>query len=205
MWSKKKNMIFKFRGNKQSSHIIVVEDEVVLEEEDVADQAIFNAIVAKRQLMDCGFDVFFNSKNKTCTVIKDGEVMVKSSMTEQNVSRRLSLRLQLLVNKEMVKGLPIIKEREHTCEGCPLGKQARNSFLVAQAKRAEEKLELVHADICAFGFFKKFEALAEEFKAKKGKEFSGFSNEHGIKRELTAPYTPEQSSRWQDVRSKLRT
>ncbi|GJZ14635.1 hypothetical protein Tco_0550312 [Tanacetum coccineum] len=34
-------------GNKQSSHIIVVEDEVVLEEEDVADQAIFNAIVAK--------------------------------------------------------------------------------------------------------------------------------------------------------------
>ncbi|GJR26377.1 retrovirus-related pol polyprotein from transposon TNT 1-94 [Tanacetum coccineum] len=56
--------------------------------------------------------------------------------------------LQLLVNKEMVKGLPIIKEREHTCEGCPLGKQARKSFLVAQANRAKEKLELVHADIC---------------------------------------------------------
>ncbi|GKC16465.1 hypothetical protein Tco_1013247 [Tanacetum coccineum] len=46
MWSKK-NMLFKFRGNKQSSHITVVEDEVVLEEEDVADQAIFNAIIAK--------------------------------------------------------------------------------------------------------------------------------------------------------------
>ncbi|GJS69970.1 retrovirus-related pol polyprotein from transposon TNT 1-94 [Tanacetum coccineum] len=27
------------------------------------------------QLMDRGFDVFFNRKNKTCTVIKDGEVM----------------------------------------------------------------------------------------------------------------------------------
>ncbi|GKD81882.1 retrovirus-related pol polyprotein from transposon TNT 1-94, partial [Tanacetum coccineum] len=124
------------------------------------------------QLMDRGFDVFFNRKNKTCTVIKDGEVM------------------------EMVKGLPVIKEREHTCEGCALGKQARKSFPVAQAKRAEEKLELVHADICgpmktdsyarskyfllfiddysricwvyfltykseAFGFFKKFKAWAE--------------------------------------------
>ncbi|GJR05414.1 retrovirus-related pol polyprotein from transposon TNT 1-94 [Tanacetum coccineum] len=171
--------------------------------------------------------------------------------------------LQLLVNKEMVKGLPIIKEREHTCEGCPLGKQARKSFLVAQANRAKEKLELVHADICgpmktdsyagskyflffiddysrmcwfyfltykseAFGFFKKFKALAENQSYRKlkvlrtdrggeflSKEFSGFSNEHGIKRELTAPYTPEQngiaerkieqSLIWQDVCSKLRT
>ncbi|GKE24615.1 hypothetical protein Tco_1436127, partial [Tanacetum coccineum] len=37
------------------------------------------------QLMDRGFDVFFNRKNKTCTVIKDGEVMVKSSMTENKM------------------------------------------------------------------------------------------------------------------------
>ncbi|GKC15265.1 retrovirus-related pol polyprotein from transposon TNT 1-94 [Tanacetum coccineum] len=69
--------------------------------------------------------------------------------------------LQLLVNKEMVKGLPIIKEREHTCEGCPLGKQARKSFLVAQANRAKEKLELVHADICGPMKTQKFKALAE--------------------------------------------
>ncbi|GJV74108.1 retrovirus-related pol polyprotein from transposon TNT 1-94 [Tanacetum coccineum] len=166
----------------------------------------------------------FQMKNKTCTVIKDDEVMVKSSMTENrmfpvdfscdNIYGLMSSKeestdvwhqryghlyvkgLQLLVNKEMVKGLPIIKEREHTCEGCALGKQARKSFPVAQAKRAEEKLELVHADICgpmktdsyagskyfllfiddysrmcwvyfltykseAFGFFKKFKALAE--------------------------------------------
>ncbi|GKC11630.1 hypothetical protein Tco_1008412, partial [Tanacetum coccineum] len=37
------------------------------------------------QLMDRGFDVFFNSKNKICTVIKDGELMVKSSMTENRM------------------------------------------------------------------------------------------------------------------------
>ncbi|GJR16600.1 retrovirus-related pol polyprotein from transposon TNT 1-94 [Tanacetum coccineum] len=134
-----------------------------------------------------------------------------------------------------------MKEREHTCEGCPLGKQARKSFLVAQANRAEEKLELVHADICgpmktdsyagskyflffitdcsrmcwfyfltykseAFGFFKKFKALAENQSNRKlkvlrtdrggeflSKEFSGFCNEDGIKSELTAPYTPEQN------------
>ncbi|GKA99789.1 retrovirus-related pol polyprotein from transposon TNT 1-94 [Tanacetum coccineum] len=58
----------------------------------------------------------------------------------------------------------------------------------------------------AFGFFKKFKALAENQSNRKlmvlrtnrggeslSKEFNGFSNEHGIKRELTAPYTPEQN------------
>ncbi|GKC16513.1 retrovirus-related pol polyprotein from transposon TNT 1-94 [Tanacetum coccineum] len=83
------------------------------------------------------------------------------------------------------------------------------SIHVKEAKRAEEKLELVHADICgpmktdsyagkAFGFFKKFKALAKNQSYRKlkvlrtdrggeflSKEFSGFSNEHGIKRELT--------------------
>ncbi|GJU80786.1 retrovirus-related pol polyprotein from transposon TNT 1-94 [Tanacetum coccineum] len=68
--------------------------------------------------------------------------------SDTRTSRFHLLQQQLLVDKEMVKGLPIIKEREHTCEGCALGKQARKSFPVAQAKRAEEKLELVHADIC---------------------------------------------------------
>nr|GEV98363.1 retrovirus-related Pol polyprotein from transposon TNT 1-94 [Tanacetum cinerariifolium] len=171
------------------------------------------------QLMDRGFDVFFNSKNKTCTVIKNefaNEVNKEEStdVWHQRYGHLYVKGLQLLVNKEMVKGLPIIKKREHTCEGCPLGKQARKSFPVAQAKRAEEKLELVHADICgpmktdsyaeAFGFFKKFKALAENQSYRKlkvlrtdrggeflSKEFSGFSNEHGIKRELIAPYTPE--------------
>ncbi|GKA38705.1 retrovirus-related pol polyprotein from transposon TNT 1-94, partial [Tanacetum coccineum] len=288
-------------GNKQSSHITVVEDEVVLEEEDVADKETFNAIIAKiegngnvvvtlqkkerfipdvhyalglahnllsvGQLMDRGFDVFFNSKNKTCTVIKDGEVMVKSSMTENrmfpvdfscdNIYGLISSKEESTDNGTVVvtlqgrerfipdvhyaPGLPIIKEREHTCEGCALGKQARKSFPVAQAKRAEEKLELVHADICgpmktdsyarskyfllfiddysricwvyfltykseAFGFFKKFKAWAENQSNRKlkvlrtdrggeflSKEFSGFCDEHRIKRELTAPYTPKQN------------
>nr|GEU70833.1 structural maintenance of chromosomes protein 2-1 [Tanacetum cinerariifolium] len=63
---------------------------------------------------------------------------------------------------------------------------------------------LVYHKSEAFGFFKKFKALAENQSYRKlkvlrtdrggeflSKEFSGFSNEHGIKRELIAPYTPE--------------
>ncbi|GKB15467.1 retrovirus-related pol polyprotein from transposon TNT 1-94 [Tanacetum coccineum] len=220
----------------------------------------YNRSRGRGQLMDRGFDVFFNSKNKTCTVIKDGEVMVKSSMTENrmfpvdfscdNIYGLISskeestdvVRTPYFVNKRSNRVCPVIKEREHTCEGFALGKQARKTFDVAQAKRAEEKTRIEHADkICgpmktdsyagskyfllfiddysrmcwvyfltykseAFGFFKKFKALAENQSNRKlmvlrtnrggeflSKEFNGFSNEHGIKRELTAPYTPEQN------------
>ncbi|GJR26374.1 retrovirus-related pol polyprotein from transposon TNT 1-94 [Tanacetum coccineum] len=58
----------------------------------------------------------------------------------------------------------------------------------------------------AFGFFKKFKAWAENQSNRKlkvlrtdrggeflSKEFSGFCDEHRIKRELTAPYTPKQN------------
>ncbi|GJW00665.1 retrovirus-related pol polyprotein from transposon TNT 1-94 [Tanacetum coccineum] len=154
--------------------------------------------------MDRGFDVFFNSKNKTCTVIKDGEVMVKSSMTENRM-------FPVDFSCDNIYGL--MSSKEETTNGC---RSLRNeSIHVKEAKRAEEKLELVHADICgpmktdsyagkAFGFFKKFKALAKNQSYRKlkvlrtdkggeflSKEFSGFSNEQGIKRELTAPYTPE--------------
>ncbi|GJW57564.1 retrovirus-related pol polyprotein from transposon TNT 1-94 [Tanacetum coccineum] len=224
-------MLFKFRGNKQSSYITVVDDGVVLEEEDVADQAIFSAIIAKQKFKNV--DETLKSQvrlgdDKQVQVEGNGTMLVtiqgkerfipdvhyaldfscdyiyglmssKEESTDvwhQRYGHLYVKGLQLLIKKEMVKGLPIIKEREHTCKGCPLGKQARKSFPMAQAKRAEEKLELVHADIygpmktdsyadskyflffiddysrkCwfyflrhkseAFGFFNKFNALAE--------------------------------------------
>nr|GFD31008.1 retrovirus-related Pol polyprotein from transposon TNT 1-94 [Tanacetum cinerariifolium] len=56
--------------------------------------------------------------------------------------------LQLLNNKQMVSNLPIIESSEKVCEGCMAGKQTRKSFPVEKSKRAEDVLELVHADLC---------------------------------------------------------
>lgn len=55
--------------------------------------------------------------------------------------------LQLLVNKDMVVGLPKIHDISF-CEGCVYGKQARTSFPVGKTWRASTHLELVHADLC---------------------------------------------------------
>ena len=55
--------------------------------------------------------------------------------------------LQLLVQKDMVIGLPKINEHD-MCEGCIYGKQARKSFPVGKSWRATTCLELVHADFC---------------------------------------------------------
>ena len=56
--------------------------------------------------------------------------------------------LQLLQSKDMVSGLPTIKPLEKTCEGCMVGKQAKQSFPTGKSKRAEAVLELIHADLC---------------------------------------------------------
>ena len=56
--------------------------------------------------------------------------------------------LQLLKNKQMVSGLPVIKPLEHVCEGCVVGKQTKQSFPVGKSKRAEAILEIIHADVC---------------------------------------------------------
>nr|GEV54351.1 retrovirus-related Pol polyprotein from transposon TNT 1-94 [Tanacetum cinerariifolium] len=55
--------------------------------------------------------------------------------------------LKLLENKDMVMGLPNINNLEFY-EGCILGKQSRNSFLVGKSWRASRHFELVHADLC---------------------------------------------------------
>lgn len=54
-----------------------------------------------------------------------------------------SKRLQLLKNKEMVRGLPSIKDQKKVCEGCVLGKQAKKAFPVGNSGRATEVLELI--------------------------------------------------------------
>lgn len=56
--------------------------------------------------------------------------------------------LKLLAQKGMVRGLPELNENTGVCENCQLGKQHRESFPKASTRKAKEKLQLVHADVC---------------------------------------------------------
>ncbi|KAJ4709756.1 Retrovirus-related Pol polyprotein from transposon TNT 1-94 [Melia azedarach] len=56
--------------------------------------------------------------------------------------------LDLLVKKEMVRGLPYINHPNQLCEGCLHGKQFRKSFPKESTFRAKKPLELIHADVC---------------------------------------------------------
>lgn len=56
--------------------------------------------------------------------------------------------IRLMVNKELVTGIPKIDITKKTCVSCLLGKHARRSFPSATTFRASKKLELLHADLC---------------------------------------------------------
>lgn len=149
--------------------------------------------------------------------------------------------LQMLGEKEMVIGLPQIKEKEGVCEICMKGKQIRANIPKQSDWRASRRLELVHSDICgpispaseggkryiinfiddysrkcwtyfltekseAFNKFKEFRMEAERetgellvcLRTDRGGEynsrtFQDYCTEHGIKRQLTTAYTPQQN------------
>jgi hypothetical protein len=54
----------------------------------------------------------------------------------------------VLAKKELVKGLPVIQETDEACEECIVGKQHRDSIPKIANWRADDKLQLVHSDIC---------------------------------------------------------
>ena len=56
--------------------------------------------------------------------------------------------LKELAKKGMVHGLPDMDYTKQFCEGCVIGKQARNSFPRRVEFRARRHLELIHTDIC---------------------------------------------------------
>jgi len=147
--------------------------------------------------------------------------------------------LKDLVKKQSVQGLPDLEFEKKFCEGCVVGKHARNSFGKAQY-RAKKPLDLIHTDIggpitpgsfsgkryfitfiddflrkCwvyflkekseAFETFRKFKTMIEKSKglhiralrSDRGEylwnQFKGYCEEHGIRRYLMAPYTPQQN------------
>jgi transposase InsO family protein len=56
--------------------------------------------------------------------------------------------LKRLAEGEMVKGLPHIDHVDQVCDNCLTGKQKRATFPSVAKYRTEEKLELVHRDLC---------------------------------------------------------
>jgi transposase InsO family protein len=149
--------------------------------------------------------------------------------------------LKVLNKKQMVKGLPDLKELEGKCEDCLTGKQHRETIPKQANWRASQKLELIHSNVCGpinpqsnggnryfitftddfsrktwvyflqdkssvFEVFKRFKMLVENesgcliqcLGTDRGGEFTStifneFCSEHGVKRQLTAAYTPQQN------------
>lgn len=56
--------------------------------------------------------------------------------------------LKTLYEKNMVEGLPNINNPIEMCEDCIVGKQHRDSFPRGKEWRAEQRLQLLHSDIC---------------------------------------------------------
>ena len=48
----------------------------------------------------------------------------------------------------LVRDMLIVNEAEGICETCQFGKQKRLSFPSNSAWRADEKLQLIHTDVC---------------------------------------------------------
>lgn len=149
--------------------------------------------------------------------------------------------INIMHKKEMVKGLPNLKSEIKVCTICNIGKQQRGKFPKQSKWRAEEKLQLIHADLCgpitptsnsgkryvfvlvddfsrktwvyflvekseAFETFKLFKRAVEKeantvirgLRTDRGGEFTSekfnkFCRDNGIKRQLTAAYTPQQN------------
>jgi transposase InsO family protein len=56
--------------------------------------------------------------------------------------------LRKLGHDGMVHGMPMIEHVDEICDGCLVGKQRRASFPATAKYRADERLDLVHGDLC---------------------------------------------------------
>ena len=149
--------------------------------------------------------------------------------------------MKMMINKELVTGIPRMTINKDTCVSCLLGRQTRQPFPSETAYRATRPLKLVHGDLCgpitpatparkkyvfviiddfsrymwtmllqdkseAFKKFKRFKSLAEQetkteiqtFRTDRGGEFMSLEFQacceaSGIKRHMTAPYSPQQN------------
>jgi len=149
--------------------------------------------------------------------------------------------LKVLVQRNMVRGLPELQESSNVCSDCMIGKQHREPFPKVSNWRATQRLQLIHADVCGpitpesnskkryfltfiddysrktwvyflseksgvLDMFKRFKASIENetsdviccLRTDRGGEFTStdfdnFCSLHGIKRQITTAYTPQQN------------
>ncbi|KAG8491616.1 hypothetical protein CXB51_014995 [Gossypium anomalum] len=147
-------------GNKVISDMLFVPD-------------IDQNLLSVGQLVEKGYSLVF--KNDSC-VIKDchGQELIIVGMVDKcfmldvnklenkayvNLSDNAGLwhkrlghvnfrSLDLLQKQNLVEDMSKVEASDSVCDVCQFGKQARLPFLVNQAWRAQERLELVHSDIC---------------------------------------------------------
>ncbi|GAU11414.1 hypothetical protein TSUD_344050 [Trifolium subterraneum] len=104
--------------------------------------------------------------------------------------------LKLLTKLNMVNGLPEIGDMEEKCISCLTGKQNRKAIPKQAKWRATSKLQLIHSDIC--GPINPSSNGEKSLRTDRGGEytssaFNDFCSTHGIKRQLTTAYTPQQN------------
>ena len=57
-------------------------------------------------------------------------------------------RIAEIKKKELVENMPEFLSNAQVCETCQQGKQTKLSFQANQVRRANQKLQLIHTDVC---------------------------------------------------------
>lgn len=124
----------------ETGHIIVFDEGVCT----VKDKSTGKTLICAHMSPNRMFATDFSTGIQRAMVSKS---LAENDLWHQRYGHLNIQGLQLLHNKQMVSNLPAIKPLERVCEGCMVGKQTKNSFPVEKAKRAEDILEIVHADL----------------------------------------------------------
>nr|GEY00760.1 retrovirus-related Pol polyprotein from transposon TNT 1-94 [Tanacetum cinerariifolium] len=180
----------------ESDHSLLFDDGKCIIKNKATNKNVALAYMTKNRMfpLDFSTDVVFMSKN-----------LEESELWHLRYGHLNYRGLQLLKSKEMVANLPSIVHMKQVCDKCVLEKQTKMSFPVGKSKRATDLLELVHADLCGPIRTESLEGAKKQsgkdlkvLRTDRGgkfisKEFAALCDEEGIKRELTAPYTPEKN------------
>ncbi|GAU23520.1 hypothetical protein TSUD_39990 [Trifolium subterraneum] len=136
-----------------------------------------NNLLSIGQLQQKNLTIVF--KQDFCKVYHPEKgLIISTKMSSNRIYGNLSFKgLNTLVKKAMVQGLPQLQDMEDTCVSCLTGKQHMEAIPKSSNWRATKPLELVHSDICG--------PITPQS--------NGGNSIHGIKRQLTTAYTPQQN------------
>ncbi|GAU24937.1 hypothetical protein TSUD_311720 [Trifolium subterraneum] len=172
-----------------------------------------NNLLSIGQLQQKNLTIVFSKD--VCKIFHEGKgLIVTTQMTVNRMYGHLSFKgLNTLAKREMVKGLPMVKDNQTVCSDyiCgpinPTSNGGSKYFITFTDDLTRKTWTYPLKDkASAFDCFKKFKALIEKesdctikcLRTDRGGEFTSskfneFCSEHGIKRQLTAAYTPQQN------------